>query len=83
MGELRVLLAVLDREVTVSELAETLGRRQAEIRQTGERLYARGLLRWREDARHRETVLGATGAGVARARPLLTAVAGSGIDAGS
>jgi hypothetical protein len=73
-SELRILLAVLDGDVTVSELASTLGRPRAEIRLTGERLYARGLLRWRDDARSGETVLGTTGAGVATVRPLLTAV---------
>jgi hypothetical protein len=73
-SEVRILLAVLDREVTVSELAPMLGRPPAEIRLTGERLYARGLLRWRDDARSGETVLGTTGAGVATVRPLLTAV---------
>jgi hypothetical protein len=82
-SELRILLAVLDRDITVSELARTLGRPPAEIRHTGERLYARGLLSWRDDARSGETTLGTTRAGVATVRPVLTAVAGSRIDAAS
>jgi hypothetical protein len=82
-SELRILFAVLDREVTVSELAPMLGRPPAEIRLTGERLYARGLVRWRDDARSGETVLGSKGRGVATVWPLLTRVAGSRMHAGS
>lgn len=74
-SELRVLLAVRNNEVTVSELARTLGRPPVEIRRTGARLYALGLLRWRHDARSMETVLGATRAGLTAVRPL-TAAAG-------
>jgi predicted transcriptional regulator len=74
-SELRVLLAVRNNEVTVSELSRTLGRPPVEIRRTGARLYALGLLRWRHDTRTTETVLGATGAGLTAVRPL-TAAAG-------
>jgi hypothetical protein len=73
--ELRILLAVLDREVPVSELAETFGRRSLDIRSAAARLYARGLLRWRHDARSSEAVFGITRAGLATVRPLLTAAA--------
>lgn len=71
--ELRILLAVLDREVAASELAETFGRRSLDIRRAAARLYARGLLRWRHDTGRREAVFGITRAGLATVRPLLTA----------
>jgi DNA-binding MarR family transcriptional regulator len=75
--ELRILLAVVDREVSVSELADAFGRRPLEIRRAAARLYARGLLRWRHDAMRREAVFAITPAGLATVRPLLTA-AGAG-----
>jgi predicted transcriptional regulator len=71
--ELRILLAVLDREVPVSELAETFGRRSLDIRRAAARLYARGLVRWRHDAWSGEAVFGITRAGLATVRPLLIA----------
>jgi len=71
--ELRILLAVLDREVPVSELAETFGWRSLDIRRAAARLYARGLLRWRHDAGSKEAVFGITRAGLATVRPLVTA----------
>lgn len=73
--ELRILLAVFGREVPVSELAESFGRPAVEIRRTGARLYARGLLRWRHDAASEEAVFGVTPAGLTTLRPLLTAAA--------
>jgi hypothetical protein len=43
-AELRILLALLDREATDAELARTFGRRSVEIRRLAAGLYARGLL---------------------------------------
>jgi hypothetical protein len=45
--ELRILLAIRDRERTESELVRSLGRRTMEVRPSAGALYARGLLRWR------------------------------------
>ncbi len=73
-AELRVLLAVFDRETTVSRLAEQLGWDSGELRRTGARLYARGLLRRRSDTGRMETVVGITRAGLTTVGPLLTAV---------
>ena len=71
-SELRVLLALVDTDRAVSELARSLAVRPREVRQLGERLYARGLLRWSERPGE-EPMLGMTRAGLAVARPLLTA----------
>jgi transcription initiation factor IIE alpha subunit len=72
-AELRILLALLEREATDAELAQTFGQDSEEIRRLAERLYARGLLRWRHDARSNATVLGITRAGLASLGPLLSA----------
>ena len=72
-AELRILLAVLERERAVSELAEAFGRRPVEIRRSGARLYARGLLHWRHTGPGKEAVFGITPSGLATLRPLLTA----------
>jgi len=72
-AELRILLAVFDREATVSELAESLRRDAGEIRRIGARLYARGFLRRRHESSRMETVVGITRAGLATVRPLLSA----------
>ena len=73
--ELRILLAVLGRQMPVHELAESFGRPLLEIRQAGARLYARGLLSWRHDGANKEAVFAITPAGLTTLRPLLTAVA--------
>jgi DNA-binding MarR family transcriptional regulator len=71
-SELRVLLALVDRDRAVSELARLLAVRSGDVSLLGERLYARGLLRWSERPGH-EPILGITRAGLNVARPLLTA----------
>ena len=72
-AELRILLAVLERERAVSELAEAFGRRPVEIRRTGARLYGRGLLRWRHTGPGKEAMFGITPSALATLRPLLAA----------
>jgi DNA-binding MarR family transcriptional regulator len=71
-SELRVLLALLDDEHAVSELARALAVEPRDVRQLGERLYARGLVRWSERP-GQEPILGITRAGLNTARPLITA----------
>jgi DNA-binding MarR family transcriptional regulator len=75
--ELRILLAAMRGEVTVSELGESLGRRPADIRRIGARLYARGLLSWRHREGREETLFQITRAGMTMVRPLVTAAGGS------
>lgn len=70
--ELRILLAVLDGEAAASALARRLDRRSPDIERAAERLYARGLLRWRHDRRRNEPILALTATGLATIRPLLT-----------
>ncbi len=71
--ELRILVAALESEVAVSSLEKTLGRAPAEIRRTAARLYARGLIGWRDCRDSNDAVFAITRAGVATLRPLLTA----------
>lgn len=71
-SELRVLLALVEHDHAVSELGQLLAVQSGDVRQLGERLYARGLLRWRERP-GQEPILGITPAGLKVARPLLTA----------
>jgi DNA-binding MarR family transcriptional regulator len=71
-GELRLLVALVERDRDLPELAESLGRGPSELHRLGERLYARGFLRWRERS-PRVPVFGITRAGLAVTRPLLTA----------
>jgi DNA-binding MarR family transcriptional regulator len=46
LGELRVLLALLDREASLAELAEGLDKPVGEVWRSGSRLARRGLVRW-------------------------------------
>jgi DNA-binding MarR family transcriptional regulator len=71
-SELRVLLPLVEHDHSVSELARLLAVRPRDVRRLGERLYARGLLRWRERP-GQEPILGITRAGLNVTRPLLTA----------
>ena len=71
--ELRVLLGLLDREASLTELADALGQGPAEIRRAGRSLAMRGLARWQHVGRNKETRLGITAAGSAAMRALLTA----------
>jgi hypothetical protein len=71
-AELRLLLASVEGDRSVSELAERFGRPAVEIRRTGARLYARGLLDWRHEDGSREAVFGLTRAGLETVQPLLS-----------
>jgi hypothetical protein len=76
-GELRILLALADREATISEVARSLRRSPREVRLAAARLYARGLLSWmfrraQDGAGETEEVLGITGTGLVTIRSLLT-----------
>jgi hypothetical protein len=70
-SELRILLAVRNRDVTVRELARRFDRRPVEVRRTGARLFARGLLGWRQGSWRDDVVLGITRDGAATLGPLL------------
>ncbi len=72
-SELRVLLRLLDREASLSELAEALGKRPSEITRAGTRLATRGLIRWYHVGARDETRLMLTADGVAAMRALLAA----------
>jgi DNA-binding MarR family transcriptional regulator len=61
--ELRILLAVRDGELSVSELAERFGSGSVRIRQSAGSLYARGLLHWRYAEAGEESMLSLTLAG--------------------
>jgi len=76
--EMRVLLALLDREASLSELAEALGQRPVEIRRAGRSLSARGLVRWHHVGRRKETHIEITAQGLATIRALLPAAGGMG-----
>lgn len=76
-GELRILLALVDRDATISDVAKWLRRKPRDVRLAAARLYARGLLRWRfrrskDRPLEKEEVLGITGDGLGTIRPLLT-----------
>jgi DNA-binding MarR family transcriptional regulator len=71
-AEVRLLVALVERDRDLPELADSLGHDSSELRRLGERLYARGFLRWRRRS-SREPVFGITRAGLAVTRPLLTA----------
>jgi len=71
--ELRVLLRLLEREASLSELAEVLGHRPIDITRAGRSLAMHGLARWRHLGRRKETRLEITAAGMATIQALLTA----------
>jgi DNA-binding MarR family transcriptional regulator len=80
--ELRVLLRLLDREASLSELAKALGQRPVEIRRAGRSLAMHGLVRRRHVGRRKQTRLEITAAGLATTRALLTAAGGGGTAGG-
>jgi len=84
-GELRVLLSLLDREASLSEIAEALGKPPSEISRVGSRLAMRGLVRWYHFGPRMETRLVLTTDGQATMRALLAegAKAGAVFDARS
>ena len=74
--EFRLLLGLVERDATVSQLAEALAKDPAEISETGRRLALPGLVRWRRVGSEREVVLGLTAAGLKEVRPLIAAASG-------
>jgi DNA-binding MarR family transcriptional regulator len=73
LGELRLLLGLLDREAGLAELGEALGKPVRDISRTGNRLARRGLVRRYHVGSRYETRLTATKQGRATARALLEA----------
>ena len=71
--ELRVLLTLLDREASLAEIAEALGKPASEVTRAGRRLATRGLVRWYHVGAREETRLLITARGLATMRPLLAA----------
>ena len=71
--ELRVLLTLLDREASLPELAEALGKPASEVTRAARRLATRGLVRWYHVGAREETRLLITARGLATMRPLLAA----------
>jgi len=71
--ELRVLLALLDREACLSDLAEALDQRPAAITRAGRSLSMRGLIRWHHVGRRKQTRLEITSSGLTTVGALLTA----------
>jgi predicted transcriptional regulator len=70
--EMRVLLVLLDRKASLTELAG-LGQRPVEIRRAGRSLAARGLVRWHHVGRRKETHIEITAEVLATIRALLPA----------
>ena len=70
--ELRILLALQDREASLAEFVENFGRAPQAIRPSAGALYARGLLHWRYADEGEESVFSLTHAGRAVIRPLRT-----------
>jgi DNA-binding MarR family transcriptional regulator len=71
--ELRVLLKLLDREASLPEIAEALGKPPSEVTRAGARLATRGLVRWYHVGARGETRLVITARGLATMRALLAA----------
>jgi DNA-binding MarR family transcriptional regulator len=71
--ELRVLLTLLDREASLPEIAEALGKPASEVTRAGRRLATRGLVRWYHVGAREETRLVITARGLATMRTLLAA----------
>jgi DNA-binding MarR family transcriptional regulator len=72
-SELRLLLRLLDREASLSELADALGKRPSEMTRVGGRLATRGLIRWCHVGPRGETRLAITEDGAATMSALLAA----------
>ncbi len=72
-AELRFLLRLVDREAGIPELAEALGQRPGDVRRSGRRLAARGLVRWHHVGTRKETQMAITPAGMTTVQALLTA----------
>jgi predicted transcriptional regulator len=74
--ELRILLAARGGEVSLPTAARAFGRRPTQLRRSAARLYARGLIRWRDDAETKEPVFGITRAGRDMLRSVVSTGAG-------
>jgi hypothetical protein len=72
--ELRVLLALHEREATIADLAEQLGQRSGATWRASRALSARGLARWHQVGRRKKSAVAITAAGLVTIRPFLTAV---------
>jgi DNA-binding MarR family transcriptional regulator len=79
--ELRMLVALSDREASLSELAGRLGQRPAEIRRAARSMSTRGLVRWYHAGKRKETRLEITARGLITVRALLTAFGPTGDEA--
>jgi hypothetical protein len=74
-AELRLLVALSERDLTLAEASDRLGDRSPEeIAQTARRLAGARLIRYGLSHQRGETVLSITGAGLVSVRPLLSAV---------
>ena len=71
--ELRVLLKLFDREASLSEIAEALGKPPSEVTRAGRRLATRGLVRWYHLGAREESRLVITTGGLATIQALLAA----------
>ena len=71
--ELRVLLTLLDREASLPEIADALGKPPSEVTRAGRRLATRGLVRWYHVGAREETRLVITARGLATMQSLLAA----------
>lgn len=71
--ELRVLLKLLDRDASLSEIARALGQRPNDITRAGRRLSTRGLVRWYHGGAPKQTQFAITAEGLATMRALLAA----------
>jgi hypothetical protein len=73
-AELRLLVALVDSEMTVAELVDELGDRSvSDVTQMARGLATAGLLRYNLTHERGETVLSITCSGLVLVRPLLTA----------
>jgi DNA-binding MarR family transcriptional regulator len=72
--ELRILVAVRDRDRPESELATRFGGHRMSLRPSAGALYARGFLRWRYVAGDDDSWFSLTPAGRLLLRPLLSAI---------
>jgi predicted transcriptional regulator len=78
-AELRLLVALVDGEMTVAELADDLGDRSlADVTEMARKLATAGLIRYRLTHERGETVVAITCTGLVTVRPLLTAASSAG-----
>ena len=79
-AELRLLVALVDSEMTVAELTDDLGDRSvSDVTEMARGLATAGLLRYSLTHERGETMLSITCSGLVLVRPLLTAAASDGV----